>query len=289
MDGALALRVVCALLLGITALLKANAPTAMASSLRRFGLSGTTAGRATWMIICLEAGLAVGLLLPGAWVVAVAGVAAWTAGAVVYLAVSLASGIRECGCLGGWDPLRRFGATRRLIYLAPIAFAAALLVGATATMSPETFGLQPSVLLAWITGTGLVAVGPMFVGTAGRDKRSRRHTEGQSSGRRAFLRWAGGSALAVALAPLVPAARVLAQVPCGAWSCVRYYIYCICCGTGGAQSCDGCYRYVCRWCYSAGNGYQQCGYVSPGWCYANICTTGRRYQSNCGCCSGYPV
>lgn len=286
----LALRLACSLLFTAAVLLKLSAPRSLSASLQQvLGISSRDAGTLAWAVAVMEVCLAVGLLLPGTWAIASIGVLGWTVGAVAYQAASLSVGAGDCGCLAGWDPLRPWGPSRRLAYIAPIAIPGAVLAAMAVTRGIATS--SPMQLAA----LGVVAAGLLVVPFA-IQRRARRitpsppHQQTASLARRDFLRRAATSVAAVVMAPLLSPALALASTPCGPYECIRYYVVCICCGNSGGTSCDGCYRYICRWCYSGGQGGQQCYYVSPGWCYTNICSPyGRRYVSNCGCCGGCPV
>ncbi len=159
----------------------------------------------------------------------------WSATAVAYGVFAILQGSAGCGCLGGFDPLLRLGATRRLVYAAPFALLSSILVAHQIV----AFGAE-----AESTVVKLVAIGLIPLALAGTILTARRvHsraawdvTPGFES-RRGFLIKAASLALGGFFLPLLNVRPVLADT-CGAWVCKSVWQICGCCTCSGNQSCS---------------------------------------------------
>lgn len=268
----------------IASKLTGNRPLA-ATIAHGLGVSPRLAGVLAQLTLVTELAVVPGLLWPETAPAAALISFAWVAGAASFWAIALPAGVEGCGCLGRFDPLRRVGPARRFAYLAPYATLSALLAG-----DALTSGATPSLLVAVPVGfAGLVVLATPTVTSVLGQVQERAVSAPVDRSRRRLLARAVLVGIAAFLAPLARPAAIFADT-CGSWNCIRFYTICSCCTCSGGRSCDGCYKYVCRTCQGPYGNYQQCGYVIPTWCYANICSPcGRRYISSCGCCPPCPI
>lgn len=275
------LRAGLAALFVLAAILKLLRPRGLAIEYARtLGLGVQRAYFAAALTLLSELVVAVGLLLTPTEGIAAAFV--WVTAAVAYHVLSMARGSQSCGCLGGFDPLRRLGAARRFVYLAPIAALTVLIAAHHLTVAdvPATFVVEAA-LLAAVAGS--IALGLITVPSA-------RIARGQTTSfesRRGFLLQAGTLALGILLVPFLRITPALADT-CGAWVCRSVWQICGCCRCVNNTSCSSCYRLKCRTCYGPYGSYQECAYFNIfccGICYADYCVgCGTGHLSSCATC-----
>jgi hypothetical protein len=254
---------------------------------RQVGIGTELVRRLAITISAAEIGIAFLILIPSSRAIGVAAALVWCMVALAYQIHSFRAST-PCGCLGGFDPLQSLGPGRWFIYLAPyITLTIVLMIAETRLID----GAVP--LAAWSLPAALASIGAVVVGmrqakrvTPGQHDAS--PTEGAAYSRRTFLRRTLAVVAAIVLLPTLGRFRALAAT-CGAWSCVRYEVVCLCCGCSNNRSCDGCYQRRRRTCQGSYGTYVQEQLVTSV-CYANICSPcGRAYVSSCGRCCPCPI
>lgn len=248
-----------------------------------FGWPKRSSGVAARSVLLLELTLAAGLVVPATSKLAAGGAILWCLGAAAYWAFALPRGGEDCGCFGGFDPLRRLGPARRFLYIAPFA-----ILGGLAVNSPSaSFSLPGLPVAAAVLGAS--AAGAMLLyPTLGRETAAGAASDvvpaapDDSLSRGRFLRLAGGAGLAVALLPALRKPAFAAE--CGSYRCERFDTICSCTSCASGYAAAGCYQLRCRTCYINGQANQQCYYVAPSYCYTYRCSCGWNRGSGCNYC-----
>ena len=254
---------------------------------RQLSIGTERVRRLAGTISIAEIGIALLTVIPSTRPIGAVAALAWCMVALAYQVHSFRTST-PCGCLGGFDPLRSLGPGRWFIYLAPYVVMSIVLLLA------ELRAVDGALLwTAWSLPVALASVGALVLAARQANKTepaplTQSSTDESGYSRRTFLRRTLAVVVAVALLPTLGRFRALA-VTCGAWSCVRYEVVCLCCGCSNGWSCDACYQRRRRTCQGSYGTYVQEQLVTSV-CYANICSPcGRAYVSSCGRCCPCPA